>query len=123
MSTTAPYTDRYDLALTTTSADAAAHYRAAIECLQYVNVGAVGWLEQAVTADEGFALAHATLARAYQLSGKMDAAKTSITRSARARGRRHAARASTNRIPCRFHRERDAPCPLPRSRAPGRFPA
>src|SRR3954464_15222813 len=81
MSATAPYTDRYDLALTTTSADAAAHYRAAIECLQYGNVGAVARLEQAVAADEGFALAHATLARTYQLSGKMDDAKASTARA------------------------------------------
>jgi tetratricopeptide (TPR) repeat protein len=81
MSTAAPYTDRYDLGLTTTSADAAAHYRAAIECLQYGNVGAVAWLEQAVAADEGFALAHATLARTYQLSGNMDDAKASIARA------------------------------------------
>jgi tetratricopeptide (TPR) repeat protein len=81
MSTTAAHTDYYGLALTTTSADAAAHYRAAIECLQFGTIGAVAWLERAVAADEGFALAHATLAWAYQTSGKMDDAKTSIARA------------------------------------------
>ncbi len=81
MPASAAHTDRYDFALTTTSADAAAHYRAAIECLQYGNVGAVAQLEQAVAADEGFALAHATLAQAYQQSGRMDDAKASIARA------------------------------------------
>ena len=54
--------DRFDLALTTASAEAAAHYVEALDLLLEQSFGSEAGFEDAIAADEGFALPHASLA-------------------------------------------------------------
>jgi hypothetical protein len=57
------FQDRYGLALSTDSQAAAEQYCAGMDIMLAHNASAQETLEAAVAADEGFALAHITLAR------------------------------------------------------------
>jgi hypothetical protein len=68
--------DRYDNPLTTQSSAARDAYISGTDAILSANAGAEDFLLQAISADEGFALAHAALARSYQISARgADAAK------------------------------------------------
>jgi tetratricopeptide (TPR) repeat protein len=75
--------DRYGLPLTTSSARAAAGYRAGVDHLLLATPGAEPAFEAALEADAGFALAAAGLARALQIRGRVPEARAAV---ARARG-------------------------------------
>jgi tetratricopeptide (TPR) repeat protein len=60
--------DRYDQPLTTASDRAAAHYRDGVDCMLSAWHGAEDAFDQAIRADEGFALAHIARARVHQLN-------------------------------------------------------
>ncbi|MGI8926519.1 MAG: tetratricopeptide repeat protein [Tepidiformaceae bacterium] len=74
-------TDRYGLPLSTSSPAAAAAYVEAIDLTLSANVGADERLAAAIEADEGFALAHAGLARAQQYRGRIPEARASAARA------------------------------------------
>ena len=59
--------DRLGLALTTSSAGAAAAYRRGVDLLLAAWPGAETSLQEALAHDQGFALAHAALARHLQI--------------------------------------------------------
>ncbi len=89
--------DRYDLALTTTSDEAAAAYG---EGMDYVLAGwsnADAALDRAIAADPGFALAHIAWARVHQIQGEGAEARAAAARarqtvaSATPREQRHVA--------------------------------
>lgn len=63
-------TDRYGLALSTTSAAARDAYVEGVDLLLTVYPGAAAAFDRAIAADPGFALAHIARARALQLVGK-----------------------------------------------------
>ena len=67
--------DRLGLALSTSSAEAAAAYREAIELLMTAWPGALDRFEAAVAADRSFALAQIGRARALQMQGRMAEAR------------------------------------------------
>src|SRR5687768_14474304 len=73
--------DRYGLPLSTASGEAAKAYREGIDLHLSGYPGAEQRLLQALAADEGFALAHAALARHRQLYGRMAEARASIARA------------------------------------------
>jgi tetratricopeptide (TPR) repeat protein len=73
--------DRYGLPLSTASREAAKAYREGIDLHLSGYPGAEQRLLQALAADEGFALAHAALARHRQLYGRMAEARASIARA------------------------------------------
>jgi hypothetical protein len=75
------FTDRYGYDLTTSSADAAASYVAAVDLTLAADAGAPEAFEAAIEADEGFALGHAGLARMRQLRGQPAEAKATIARA------------------------------------------
>ena len=75
------FQDRYGLALSTHSQAAAEQYCAGIDIMLAHNAGAQDALEAAIGADEGFALAHITLARWFQYAGNIPAAQASKTRA------------------------------------------
>src|SRR5438067_2786196 len=79
-------TDRFGLALSTVSAEAAASYIAGLDLLLSANVGAEVQLERAVAADPNFALAHIARARMLQLRGRMPEAKAAVARARAPRG-------------------------------------
>jgi len=74
--------DRYGLALATSSAEAAAAYRRGVDLLLAAWPGAEGALLQALAHDPGFALAHAALARQLQIYGRMVEAREAIATAA-----------------------------------------
>jgi tetratricopeptide (TPR) repeat protein len=82
MSTNTHFRDRYGLPLSTASATAAEHFTEGIDRTLAGNAGADQCLEDAVAADEGFALAQIALARSEQFRGLMPQARA---RAARAR--------------------------------------
>ena len=75
------FRDRYDNELTATSPPAADAYAHGIDAVLAFNDGAEALLEQAVTADEGFALARIALARQIQLLGKVKEANAHSERA------------------------------------------
>lgn len=83
MTTSTRFHDRYGLPLSTSSATAAAPYTEGIDRTLAGNAGADQCLEDAVAADEGFALAQIALARSEQFRGLIPQARE---RAARARG-------------------------------------
>jgi tetratricopeptide (TPR) repeat protein len=74
-------TDRFELPLSTVSAQALASYVAGVDLLLSANVGAEVELERAVAADPYFALAHIARARMLQLRARMPEAKVAVTRA------------------------------------------
>ncbi len=73
--------DRFGLPLTTNSALAAKAYVAALDLLLSANLGAEALLNQAIELDEGFALAHAAMARLKQMAMQGEQAKISAARA------------------------------------------
>jgi hypothetical protein len=73
--------DRYGNELSTTSPAAHAAYLAGVESLMAATPGMDAAFEAAVTADEGFALGHISLARAKQLLGRGHEAKAPLARA------------------------------------------
>ena len=90
-------TDRFDLPVTSASAEAVAEYIAAADLLLSANIGADTRLERAVAADPDFALAQIARARLLQLQARMPEARALAERAERlaqhssARERRHVA--------------------------------
>ncbi len=76
--------DRYDNALSTTSDSARDAYIKGVDHLISANHGAEDAFQEAIAADDNFALGYAALARAQQISGKISDAQTAI-QSARER--------------------------------------
>jgi len=74
--------DRYGLALATSSAGAAAAYRRGVDLLLAAWPGAEGTLLEALAHDPGFALAHAALARQLQIYGRIPEARETIATAA-----------------------------------------
>ncbi|GAB3630222.1 hypothetical protein PTE30175_04206 [Pandoraea terrae] len=72
------YTDRYSLQLSTTSDHAAERYRAGIDLLLSLWPGAAETLEEAITADPDFALAHAARARLHAIGAEATEARAKI---------------------------------------------
>ena len=70
--------DRFGLALATSSAKAAAAYRRGVDLLLAAWPGAEASLLEALGHDPGFALAHAALARQLQIYGRMPEARETI---------------------------------------------
>jgi len=75
------FQDRFGLPLSTGSAAAAERYVDGIDRVLSAAVDAELSLMDAISADEGFAMAHAALAPRLQLQGKTDAAKASAARA------------------------------------------
>jgi len=73
--------DRYGLALATSSAKAAAAYRRGVDLLLSAWPGAESSLREALAHDPGFALAHAALARHLQIYGRIAEARETIARA------------------------------------------
>ena len=73
--------DRLGLALTTSSAGAAAAYRHGVDLLLAAWPGAETSLQEALAHDQGFALAHAALARHLQIYGRTAEAREAIARA------------------------------------------
>jgi hypothetical protein len=74
-------TDRYGNALSTSSGTARDHYVDGVDKFLAAMPGVEDAFEAAIAADEGFALAHAALARSRQIAGIGGDAKTPITRA------------------------------------------
>lgn len=70
MSTSPTITDRYDLPVSTRSTAAVEHYVEGLDRILSLNADADVALEQAIKADDGFALAHAALAFLRQFQGR-----------------------------------------------------
>jgi len=70
--------DRYGLALATSSAQAAAAYLRGVDLLLSAWPGADARFEEAIGHDPGFALAHAGLARCLQIYGRIPEAKNAL---------------------------------------------
>ncbi len=81
MVATTGFKDRYGMALSTSSAVAAARYVEGIDLLLSYNLGLDLKLSEAIMADEGFAMAHAALAVIYQLRGDLPMAQASAARA------------------------------------------
>src|SRR5215208_2531269 len=67
--------DRFGLALTTVSAQAARDYVAAVDLMLSANHGAEPLLDRALAADPEFALAHVARARLLQVQARLSEAK------------------------------------------------
>lgn len=80
--------DRYGLALTTASGEAASAYRQGVDLMLAAWPGAGEAFDLAISADPGFALAHIARARAHQISAEAGPARRSADVA-----REHAARA------------------------------
>jgi len=78
--------DRYGLAVSTSSEAARDAYVQGFDLFGSGCPGALEAFEQAVAVDPGFALAHVARARAYQLTGQMDAARASMAAATAAGG-------------------------------------
>jgi hypothetical protein len=74
--------DRFGLALATSSAEAAAAYRRGVDLLLAAWPGAEASLLEAIGHDPGFALAHAAVARNFQIYGRMPEAREAIATAA-----------------------------------------
>jgi hypothetical protein len=72
--------DRYGNALTTTSPAARDAYVAGMDRLLSADAGIVAAFEQALAADDGFALAHVALARTQQVQGRPGEIKAALQR-------------------------------------------
>jgi hypothetical protein len=70
--------DRFGLALATSSAEAAAAYGRGVDLLLAAWPGAEASLLEAIGHDPGFALAHAAVARNFQIYGRMPEARETI---------------------------------------------
>jgi hypothetical protein len=79
--------DRFDLPVSSTSAEAAELYVAAVDLLLSANPGANELLERATTADPDFALAHIARARLLQLQARMPGAREAAARATALSGR------------------------------------
>ena len=73
--------DRYDNPLTTTSQSARDAYIEGVDSILSANAGGDRMLQRAIEADDGFALAHAALARAQQISAKGAEAVEAMTKA------------------------------------------
>src|SRR5690349_11937026 len=73
--------DRYGNALTTSSAAARDAYVAAVDNLLAGGSGLDEGFHKAISADEGFALAHIALARTYQVLGRGGEVKAPLQRA------------------------------------------
>ncbi len=73
--------DRYGLSMSTTSQAARDAYVEGVDLFLSANLGSEAAFERAIAADEGFALAHAALARTRQLYSKAEASKRSAARA------------------------------------------
>lgn len=73
-----PYTDRYGLPLSTSSAQAADAYQVGVDLLLSLWPGALEALERAIALDPDFALAHAARARLQLIDNQMGAAREAI---------------------------------------------
>ena len=71
-------TDRYGLALSTTSVTARDAYVEGVDLLLTVYPGAAAAFERAIAADPAFALAHIGRARASQLAGKLESMRADL---------------------------------------------
>lgn len=78
---TTAFTDRYGLPLSTASARAAELYIEAVDRLLAGRAGAEILLQEALTADEGFALAQVALAREHQFRGRLPEARAMAARA------------------------------------------
>lgn len=74
-------TDRYGLALSTSSPGARDAYVEGVDLFLSANFGSEQAFERAIAADPGFALAHAALGRTLQLYSKPDAARRAVVRA------------------------------------------
>ena len=81
MTATATIRDRYGLAMTTTSAVAAEHYVEGVDILLEQGYGAEQRFQQAIDADEGFALPYAGLSMMQMLRGAPAEAKASVAKA------------------------------------------
>src|ERR1700678_1165934 len=72
-------TDHYGLTLTTKSEAARDAYVRAVELTLTMYPGSIPLYDQALSADPGFALAHAGKARAFQLKGDVSSARAAIS--------------------------------------------
>jgi hypothetical protein len=75
------YLDRYSLPLSTSCEAAAEYYRNGVDLLLSLWPGAAQTLEQAITADPDFALAHAARARFHAVRAEVAQAKTRIAKA------------------------------------------
>ena len=73
--------DRFGLPISTSSTVAAEHYQEAVDLILSRNYGPEERLQQAIDADEGFALAHGCLAQVSMLRGRAAEAKESAERA------------------------------------------
>ena len=73
--------DRYDNPLTTASAPARDAYVRGVDALLSANVGAEEAFREALTADDGFALAYIALARTLQIYGRAAESKAPLARA------------------------------------------
>jgi hypothetical protein len=73
--------DRYGLPLSTASAAAAAAYGEGVDRMLAAWPGAQEQIEEAITSDEGFALAHAASARLHQIYGRGAQARAAISKA------------------------------------------
>jgi len=73
--------DRYGLAMSTRSQAARDAYVEGVDLFLSANFGSEAAFERAIAADEGFALAHAALARTRQLYSKLEAGKRAAARA------------------------------------------
>lgn len=81
MTSTHSLRDRFGLSLTTNSTKAAQSYIEGIDLLLSYNLGLDLKFQEALHADENFALAHTALAVVYQLRGNLPEAQASIIRA------------------------------------------
>ena len=88
MTATATIRDRYGLAITTASPAAAEHYVEGVDILLEQGYGTEQQFQQAIEADEGFALAYAGLSMMQMLRGAAADPKASVAKARQlARGR------------------------------------
>ena len=73
--------DQYDNAISTSSPEARDYYVDGVDCVLAGQVGIVEAFEKAVMADPAFALGYAGLARGYQFSGNLPAAKVALQKA------------------------------------------
>ena len=81
MTATATIRDRYGLAISTTSTAAAEHYVEGVDLLLEQGYGTEQCFQQAIEADEGFALAYAGLSMMQMLRGAAADAKASVAKA------------------------------------------
>ena len=97
MTATATIRDRYGLAISTTSTAAAEHYVEGVDLLLEQGYGTEQCFQQAIEADEGFALAYAGLSMMQMLRGAAADAKASVAKAQQLARRRNPPRAAACR--------------------------